>query len=61
MCVRVQACECVLGERERKNTNGDETDTFPDGSANITLPDISHAHTHTHTHTLNKSEQMYYI
>ncbi len=52
---------CVLGGE--KNTNGDETDTFPDGSANITLPDITHTHTHADTHTLslNKSKQMYYI
>lgn len=39
---------CVLGRGE-ENTNGDEADTFPDGSANITLPDMIHTHTHTHT------------
>lgn len=48
MCVRKCVCAyvrvCVLGRE--KNTNGDETDTFPDGSANITLPDGTHTRTH---------------
>lgn len=51
-------CEsaCVCAWRREKNTNGDETDTFPDGSANITRPDIVRMHTDTErrTHMLNK-------
>lgn len=41
-------------KKPKKNTSGDETDTFPDGSTNITLTDIAHTltltHAHAHTH-----------
>lgn len=55
VCVRVHVENKKKKKKRRTHTNGDETDTFPDGSANITLPDVAHVRARTH------AQQMHYV
>lgn len=58
-CTCVFVCVCLdEGGKKNKNTSGDETDTFPDGPANITLPDTAHTHTSVFHQIVSEKEEV---